>query len=152
MDNAALYNSDGDFLIVPQQGSLDVITEFGRIFVEPCEILVIPRGIKFSVNLMSGEKARGYVLEVFEGHFELPSLGPIGANGLANPRDFEIPHAWFEDKDSSNTGESYVFQVYNKYMGKIFEVELSHSPFDVVGWHGEFFIPGTTPSYMYAYT
>lgn len=138
MDKSAFYNSDGDFLIVPQIGSLELITEFGRLLVEPNEIVVIPRGIRFSVILSNEDRIRGYILEVFEGHFELPNLGPIGANGLANPRDFEIPQAWFEDKDFGNVRSSDYFHIYNKYIGKMFEVDLDHSPFDVVGWHGKF--------------
>jgi homogentisate 1,2-dioxygenase len=76
MENRALYNSDGDFLIVPQEGALDITTEFGRIFVEPNEICVIQQGMKFSVNVRG--PARGYILEVYDGHFRLPDLGPIG--------------------------------------------------------------------------
>lgn len=67
-----MYNADGDFLIVPQVGRLNIITEMGRLMVEPCEIVVIPRGIRFSVRLVDNEPIRGYILEVFEGHFELP--------------------------------------------------------------------------------
>ncbi|XP_017076235.2 homogentisate 1,2-dioxygenase isoform X1 [Drosophila eugracilis] len=97
MDNSAFYNSDGDFLIVPQQGVLDITTEFGRMSVAPNEICVIPQGIRFAVKVDS--PSRGYILEVYDGHFVLPDLGPIGANGLANPRDFETPVAWFDDQD-----------------------------------------------------
>lgn len=139
MQSSAFYNSDGDFLIVPQLGALIVLTEFGRLRVEPCEILVIPRGVKYAVQLeeLNGicQPIRGYVLEIFQGHFELPNLGPIGANGLANPRDFLIPTAWFEDVDNS-VDNSYKFLIINKYCGQFFQVELNHSPFDVVGWHG----------------
>lgn len=76
MDNRAFYNSDGDFLIVPQQGALDIRTEFGRIYVEPNEICVIQQGMKFAVNVKG--PTRGYILEVYDGHFRLPDLGPIG--------------------------------------------------------------------------
>lgn len=89
MNRTAMGNSDGDFLIVPQQGVIHVRTECGCMRVEPCEIVVVPRGIKFSIDLEAEGPSRGYVLEVFKGHFEIPSLGPIGSNGLANPRDFE---------------------------------------------------------------
>lgn len=89
--------------------------------------MISQRGIKFSVSV--NDVSRGYMLEVFKGHFELPSLGPIGANGLANPRDFETPVAAFEDIDME-------FRIVNKFMGKLFETVLDHSPFDVVAWHG----------------
>ena len=130
MDNAAFYNSDGDFLIVPQQGSLDIITECGRIFVEPNEICVIPQGIRFSVNVDG--PSRGYILEVYNGHFKLPDLGPIGANGLANPRDFLTPTAWFEDRDVEN------YQIISKFQGALFVAKQGHSPFDCVAWHGNY--------------
>lgn len=96
MEKEAFYSSDGDLLIVPQQGPLLVKTEFGRMRIDPLEICVVQRGIKFSVDLLEG-KSRGYITEVYKGHFVIPDLGPIGSNGLANPRDFEIPVAWYED-------------------------------------------------------
>ncbi|CAI5439956.1 unnamed protein product [Caenorhabditis angaria] len=130
MENRAVYNSDGDYLIVPQQGVLEVKTEFGLMRVEPLEICVIPQGIRFSVNV-SGE-SRGYILEVYGTHFQIPDLGPIGANGLANPRDFQTPVAWFEDVDVEN------FEILNKYQGHWFKSVQDHSPFDVVGWHGNY--------------
>lgn len=112
MDKQAFYNSDGDFLIgkrkrllfnylhlVPQAGTLFIATEFGRLTVTPLEICVIPQGIRFSVTVT--EPSRGYILEVYGTHFQLPDLGPIGANGLANPRDFETPTAWYEEVDET---------------------------------------------------
>jgi homogentisate 1,2-dioxygenase len=96
MEKEAFYSSDGDMLIVPQQGAILVNTEFGKMRVEPLEICVVQRGIKFSVDLIEG-KSRGYITEVYKGHFVIPDLGPIGANGPANPRDFETPVAWYED-------------------------------------------------------
>ena len=81
-----MYNSDGDFLIVPQKGSLHITTEFGKLVVPPEEICIIPRGCKFSVEV--NEASRGWICEIYKGHFKIPDLGPIGANGLANPRDF----------------------------------------------------------------
>ena len=89
MNNKCLHNSDGDFLIVPQKGTLFIKTEFGKMVVKPNEICVIQQGMKFSVDL--SESSRGYVLEVFDSHFVLPNLGPIGANGLANPKHFQSP-------------------------------------------------------------
>ncbi|XP_013078616.2 homogentisate 1,2-dioxygenase-like isoform X1 [Biomphalaria glabrata] len=129
MGNKCFYNSDGDFLIVPQHGALFIRTEMGRMNVAPNEICVIQRGIRFSVNVE--ENTRGYILEVFSDHFQLPNLGPIGANGLANPRDFLTPVAWFEDKEVE-------FTVVNKYHGHLFEATQGHSPFDVVAWHGNY--------------
>ncbi|CAD5210477.1 unnamed protein product [Bursaphelenchus xylophilus] len=130
MGNRCFYNSDGDFLIVPQEGELRIKTEFGRLLVKPLEICVIPQGIRFSVDV--AKSSRGYILEVFGTHFQLPDLGPIGANGLANPRDFEIPTAWYEDVDGVD------YEVINKFQGAFFTASQDHSPFDVVGWHGNY--------------
>lgn len=130
MDDKAFYSSDGDFLIVPQEGSLKIFTEFGKMEVEPQEICVIQQGIRFSVGVDGG--TRGYAIEVYDGHFKLPDLGPIGANGLANPRDFQTPVAWYEDRDVKG------YQVINKYQGALFAAEQDHSPFDVVAWHGNY--------------
>lgn len=130
MKDKAMYNSDGDFLIVPQQGSLNIVTEFGRMHVDPNEICVIQQGMRFQVYV-SGP-SRGYILEVFDNHFVLPNLGPIGANGLANPRDFKTPTAWYEDRDVNG------FVVISKYQGCLFQASQNHSPFDVVAWHGNY--------------
>ncbi|ALC39301.1 hgo [Drosophila busckii] len=130
MDTAAFYNSDGDFLIVPQQGVLDIVTELGRMSVAPNEICVIPQGIRFAVKVEG--PSRGYILEVYDGHFCLPDLGPIGANGLANPRDFQTPVAWFDAAEVKN------FQVISKFQGSLFAAQQDHSVFDVVAWHGNY--------------
>lgn len=122
-------NSDGDFLIVPQEGKLKVITEFGHLEVESQEIIVIPRGVRFAINPIEG-KARGYICELFQGHFELPFLGPIGANGLASPRDFLYPTAKYEDSDE-------IVELIFKMQGKYF-TSNSYTPFDVVAWHGNY--------------
>uniref|UniRef100_A0A8C6VSR4 Homogentisate 1,2-dioxygenase n=2 Tax=Nothobranchius furzeri TaxID=105023 RepID=A0A8C6VSR4_NOTFU len=124
-------NSDGDFLIVPQQGEILVTTEFGKMMVEPNEICVIQQGMRFSVDVFG--ETRGYILEVYGAHFELPDLGPIGANGLANPRDFLYPVAWYEDRKVP-TG----YTVINKYQGKLFACQQDFSPFNVVAWHGNY--------------
>ncbi|XP_028138785.1 homogentisate 1,2-dioxygenase [Diabrotica virgifera virgifera] len=129
MKNKAFYNSDGDFLIVPQTGNLHIKTEFGKIKAIPNEIVVIQQGIRFQIEVETA--SRGYILEVFGRHFELPDLGPIGANGLANPRDFLHPTAWYEDVEEN-------FEVVSKYQGKLFVCEQDHSPFDVVAWHGNY--------------
>lgn len=75
---------------------------------------------------------RGYVLEVYGTHFELPDLGPIGANGLANPRDFLTPVASFEEEDNVE------WQIITKFNGRLFSAKQSHTPFDVVAWHGNY--------------
>ncbi|KAJ7394371.1 hypothetical protein OS493_000178 [Desmophyllum pertusum] len=131
MKDKCFYNSDGDFLIVPQKGALMITTEFGKMEVKPNEICIIQQGIRFSVEI--SEPSRGYILEVFDAHFVLPNLGPIGANGLANPRDFLTPVAWYEDKDVSSG-----FTVISKYQGKLFKAVQGHSAFDVVAWHVSF--------------
>ncbi|EME29474.1 homogentisate 1,2-dioxygenase [Galdieria sulphuraria] len=130
MENKCFFNSDGDWLIVPQEGGLRIQTELGLLPLRPGHIAVIPRGVKFRVELLDG-KARGYICEVYTGHFELPDLGLIGSNGLAAPRDFLYPVAYYEEKEVP-------FAVIQKYGGKLFRFSLDHSPFDVVGWHGNY--------------
>lgn len=130
MDKRAFVNSDGDFLIVPQQGSLDIQTEFGPLFVQPGEIVVIQRGQRFRVDLPD-RPSRGYILEIWGANFELPELGPLGANGLANARDFLHPTARYEVKQEK-------WEVVYKLNGKFFLSTQHHSPFDVVAWHGNY--------------
>lgn len=130
MEKRALVNSDGDFCIVPQQGSLDITTEFGPLFVQPGEIVIIQRGQRFQINLPDGP-SRGYVLEIWGSNFELPELGPLGANGLANARDFLHPKAKY-------TIENTHWEVVYKLGGKFFKSTQNHCPFDVVAWHGNY--------------
>eukprot|EP01139_Manchomonas_bermudensis_P023450 Amastigsp_a841158_233.p2 type:complete len:436 gc:universal Amastigsp_a841158_233:1352-45(-) len=130
MGDKAFCNADGDMLIIPQLGALEIRTECGRMRVAPNEICVIQRGFRFSIDLPDGP-SRGYVSEVYEGHFEIPDLGPIGANGLANPRDFETPVAWYEDRDVP-------FTIVQKFLDELYTCEIDHSPFDVVAWHGNY--------------
>jgi homogentisate 1,2-dioxygenase len=115
-------------LIVPQLGRLRLATELGRIEIEPQEVAVVPRGVRFRVELLDGQ-ARGYVCENFGEPFRLPDLGPIGANGLANPRDFLSPVAWYEDREGD-------FELVAKFMGRLWSAPIDHSPLDVVAWHG----------------
>ncbi len=124
----AFFSADGELLIVPQQGALAIDTELGQIDIAPLQIALIPRGVRFRVRLPEGP-ARGYVCENYGSLFRLPDLGPIGANGLANPRDFETPGAWFEDRDDP-------CEVIQKFQGSLWTTTLDHSPFDVVAWHG----------------
>jgi len=130
--NDAFYSADGDFLIVLQHGVMDVQTELGRLLVRPNEILVIPRGIRYRVNIPNGP-IRGYVLELYQGHFQLPELGPIGSNCLANARDFQAPVADFDEERSGD------WSLYAKFDGKLFRARQNHSPFDVVAWHGLYY-------------
>ena len=130
MTNRLFYNADGELLIVPQAGALHIFTEFGRMNLRPGEIAVIQRGIKFRVELLEKD-ARGYVCENYGALLRLPDLGPIGANGLANPRDFQTPHAAYEDVEGD-------FRVTVKFLGKLWEARYDHSPLDVVAWHGNY--------------
>lgn len=130
MKDRFFYNADGEMLIVPQLGSLVFHTELGTLAVRPGEICVIPRGIKFRVELADKE-ARGYICENYGLNFRLPDLGPIGANGLANSRDFLTPVASYEDLDRNCT-------ITAKFLGKLWQAEIDHSPLDVVAWHGNY--------------
>ncbi|HEY5632737.1 MAG TPA: homogentisate 1,2-dioxygenase [Burkholderiaceae bacterium] len=136
MKDRFFYDADGELLIVPQLGRLHLFTEMGQLVVEPQEIAVIPRGVRFRVELPDVkaeggglEGARGYVCENHGAPFRLPDLGPIGSNGLANPRDFLAPVAWYEDRSGS-------FELVAKFQGRMWSARLGHSPLDVVAWHG----------------
>jgi len=124
----AFFNADGEWLLVPQQGRLRLITELGLLDIEPQQIAVIPRGLKFSVQLLDGT-ARGYLCENHGCALRLPDLGPIGSNGLANPRDFQVPVACFENSEQPTV-------LVQKFLGELWAAQLEHSPFDVVAWHG----------------
>ncbi|KAI3318891.1 homogentisate 1,2-dioxygenase [Xylariaceae sp. AK1471] len=130
MRNRAFCNNDGDMLIVPQEGRLDIQTEFGHLMVRPGELVVIQAGMRFTVKLPDGV-GRGYIQEIYGSHYELPELGPVGANGMALPRDFEIPVASF-DVDLSR------WEVVVKLTGQLFVYEQDHTPYDVVAWHGNY--------------
>ncbi|KGM55078.1 homogentisate 1,2-dioxygenase [Lysobacter daejeonensis GH1-9] len=130
MHGRYFYDADGELLIVPQHGRLHIETEMGVLDVEPQQIAVIPRGVRFSVSLPDGE-ARGYVCENFGAMLKLPDLGPIGSNGLANPRDFEVPNAAYEDVEGD-------FELVAKFQGHLWRAYIGHSPLDVVGWHGNY--------------
>jgi len=128
MQGRFFYDADGELLIVPQQGAVRLATELGVLEVQPLEIAVIPRGLRFRVELPDGA-ARGYVCENFGAPLRLPDLGPIGSNGLANPRDFQTPVAWFEDRAGD-------FELVAKFGGHLWSARIDHSPLDVVAWHG----------------
>jgi homogentisate 1,2-dioxygenase len=130
MRQRALYDADGELLIVPQHGALLLVTELGLLRVEPLEIAVIPRGVRFRVELLDAT-ARGYVCENFGALLRLPDLGPIGSNGLAAERDFLAPVACYEDRDDR-------YELVAKFMGRLWSTSLAHSPFDVVAWRGNY--------------
>ncbi len=124
------YNADAQMVVIPQEGRLRIATEQGIINVEPQEIAVLPRGLRFRVDLPDGP-ARGYVCENFGADLRLPELGPIGSNGLANARDFLTPCAAYEDV----TGD---FELVAKFHGRLWRAAIDHSPLDVVAWHGNY--------------
>ncbi len=128
MANRSFYSADGELLIVPQHGRQRFVTELGVIDVEPQEIVVIPRGLRFRVELLDGT-ARGYICENYGANFRLPDRGPIGANGLANSRDFLTPVAAYEDVDGPH-------ELVAKFGGHLWSAQMDHSPMDVVAWHG----------------
>ena len=131
MKNQYFMNADGDFLFVPQSGAVQIKTELGILEVEPAEIAVVPRGMKFQVNPLKGGTCSGYVGENFGAPFRLPDLGPIGANGLAHSRHFMAPVAAFEDIDGD-------FKLIGKFSGELWIADMGHSPLDVVAWHGNY--------------
>ncbi|MGI9229098.1 MAG: homogentisate 1,2-dioxygenase [Gammaproteobacteria bacterium] len=128
MQQRYFYNADGELLVVPQLGGLDIHTECGRLTAEPGEIALIPRGMKFQVRLLQ-EQARGYICENYGAPLRLPERGPVGSDGYANNRDFMAPTAAFEDE----TGE---FELLCKFAGRLYTASLQHSPLDVVAWVG----------------
>jgi homogentisate 1,2-dioxygenase len=128
MKSRYFWNADGELMFVPQQGAIEIATELGRLGVNPGEIAVVPRGMKFKV-VVEG-KVRGYLCENYGAPFRLPELGPIGSQGLAQTRDFQAPVAAFEE-----TGKC---QVVAKFMGRLWASEFAHSPLDVVAWHGDY--------------
>jgi homogentisate 1,2-dioxygenase len=130
MTDRLFYNADGELLLVPQRGRLRLATEFGVLHAGPGEIAVIPRGVRFRADPLDGE-ATGYVCENYGALLRLPELGPIGSNGLANPRDFLHPVAAYEDVDRPT-------EVVQKFGGRLWTTTFDHSPLDVVAWHGSY--------------
>ena len=128
MTDRFFYDADGELLIVPEHGRLGIATELGTLEVAPTEIAVIPRGVRFAVDLPEGT-GRGYVCENYGASFKLPDLGVIGSNGLANARDFEVPVARYEDREGD-------FELCAKFAGNLWSARIGHSPLDVVAWHG----------------
>jgi homogentisate 1,2-dioxygenase len=130
MQDRFLFNADGEMLILPQLGRLQIHTEMGAMEVAPGEICVVQRGIKFRVDLPDGD-SRGYICENYGALLRLPGLGPIGSNGLANSRDFLTPDARYDDRDGA-------FELVCKFGGNLWAAEIGHSPLDVVAWHGDY--------------
>ncbi|MEL7154627.1 MAG: homogentisate 1,2-dioxygenase, partial [Pseudomonadota bacterium] len=130
MRDAYFYSADSELLIVPQEGRLRFCTELGVIDLEPKEIAIIPRGLVYRVELLEGP-ARGFVCENYGQKFALPGRGPIGANCMANRRDFLSPVAAFEDRETPST-------MTVKWCGQFHRTKIGHSPLDVVAWHGNY--------------
>ncbi|MBS0230828.1 MAG: homogentisate 1,2-dioxygenase [Proteobacteria bacterium] len=130
MQGRYFCNADGELLLVPELGRLHIETELGVLDVEPQEIAVIPRGVRFRIALPDGQ-ARGYVCENFGALLRLPDLGPIGSNGSAIPRDFLTPNAAYEDLEGA-------FEFVTKFQGHLWRADIGHSPLDVVAWHGNY--------------
>ncbi len=132
MTNRYAYNADAEMMLVVEKGEIIVHTELGKMELAPLIIGVIPRGMKYRIEMKSGTNSvRGYLLENFGLPFQLPELGPIGSNGLANARDFETPVAAFEDLNGT-------FELLARYQGSLWRADLSHSPLDTVAWHGNY--------------
>ena len=132
MGDRYFYNADGEMLIVPEKGRIGFFTELGYLQAGAGEVVCIPRGLKFKIEPHPDDKElRGYICENYGAQFRLPDLGPIGANGLANPRDFKSPVAWYEDKDGPH-------EIIAKFGGNLWTCETDHSPLDVVAWHGNY--------------
>ncbi len=128
MTDRYFYSADGEMLIVPHEGRQRFVTELGIVEAAPQEVVVIPRGVRFRVELVD-VTARGYICENFGAAFRLPEMGPIGSNGLAHSRDFLTPAAWYEDRDAKS-------ELVARFMGNLWVAEMDHSPLDVVAWHG----------------
>ncbi|WP_207457378.1 homogentisate 1,2-dioxygenase [Azospirillum sp. SYSU D00513] len=130
MLDECFFNADGELLIVPEAGRLLIFTELGKLEAGAGDIAVVPRGMKFKVEPVGGP-SRGYVCENYGAKFTLPERGPIGANCLANPRDFKTPVAAYEEKETP-------CRLVVKWCGRFQETEIGHSPLDVVAWHGNY--------------
>ena len=133
----AFASLDGDCLIIPQAGALDIQTELGHLLVRQNEIAVIPCGIRYRVLLPAGP-TRGYICEIYQGHFQLPELGAIGSTGLANVRDFQVPTAFFDGAvdDGKAVANDAQWSIVTRQNGRLWKCEQDHTPFDVAAWHG----------------
>ncbi|KAF3759980.1 Homogentisate 1,2-dioxygenase [Cryphonectria parasitica EP155] len=131
---------DGEMLVIPQSGALDIQTELGRLLVRQSEMAVIPRGVRYRVTLPNQSPCRGYICELSQGHFRLPDLGVVGSTGLANIRDFQVPVAYVDDKENFLSQEKQKkeeeWTIVSRLVGKPWYCTQNHTPFDVAGWHG----------------
>lgn len=130
MVDSYFFSADSELLVVPQEGRLRFATELGLIDLAPQEIAILPRGLVYRVEVLEGP-CRGFVCENYGQTFELPARGPIGANCLANARDFKAPVASFEDRETPS-------QLTIKWCGQFHVTQIGHSPLDVVAWHGNY--------------
>ena len=128
MNQRYFYSADGEWLFSPQQGELLLRTECGRLHLQPGDIAVVPRGMKFAVDRPAGP-VRGYICENYGAPLTLPERGPVGANGFANDRDFQYPVAAYEDIEGD-------FELLCKFGGHLYRAAIGHSPLDVVAWTG----------------
>ncbi|KAJ9652689.1 hypothetical protein H2198_008056 [Neophaeococcomyces mojaviensis] len=141
MEDRNVFSSlDGDQLIIVQAGALDIQTELGKLLVRQNEIAMIPRGIRYQVTLAT-PFARGYVCELFQGHWDLPELGPIGSTGLANVRDFQIPSAYYDGKLENGVAKANnaEWTIVSRMNGQLWACTQDHTPFDVAAWHGTYY-------------
>lgn len=141
MESNTVFSSlDGDVLIIPQSGALDIQTELGKLLVRQNEIAVIPRGLRYRVAIAT-PTARGQICELFQGHWELPELGPIGSTGMANARDFQIPIACFDGKLEGSVARAAKSEwtIVSRMNGQLWSCTQDHTPFDVAGWHGTYY-------------
>ncbi|MDJ1017661.1 MAG: homogentisate 1,2-dioxygenase [Paracoccaceae bacterium] len=130
MEDEYFFSADSELLVVPQEGRLRFATELGVIDLAPQEVAILPRGLVYRVEVLEGP-CRGFVCENYGQKFELPGRGPIGANCMANRRDFKTPVAAFEDREVPST-------VTVKWCGQFHRTRIGHSPLDVVAWHGNY--------------
>lgn len=138
--HTVISSLDGDSLIIVQAGAIDIQTEFGKLLVRQNEVAMIPRGLRYRVTLAT-QSARGYVCELFQGHWDLPELGPIGSTGLANVRDFQVPVACFDmtlDGDNARANDAE-WTIISRMNGRLWSCTQDHTPFDVAGWHGTYY-------------
>ncbi len=130
MKDEYFFSADSELLVVPQEGHLRFATELGIIDVAPKEIAILPRGLVYRVEVLEGP-CRGFVCENYGQKFDVPGRGPIGANCMANPRDFKAPVAAYEDREVPST-------VTVKWCGQFHRTNIEQSPLDVVAWHGNY--------------
>jgi homogentisate 1,2-dioxygenase len=141
--NTAFSSLDGDCLIIPQAGALDIQTELGKLLVRQNEICVIPRGVRYRVTLPEGKPCRGFINEIFQSHFRLPELGIVGSSGLAQVRDFQIPTAFFDGTLNTSTNlvqaNNTDWTIVSRQASRLWKCSQDHTPFDVAAWHGTFY-------------